>query len=227
MKIIRLKQPSPRAPQSALPSYAFCYTGFLPLPKIAKISWPKLDTVLKNRRSRRDFQTPLAFQQLASLVWHSSRLREKRVLEDGTFSQSRIAPSGGGCHPIHIVILAAPDFARDVLVYDAEHNGFGVVGPVDVRLLRKAIKETDDCLRVRKGTMFWFFADVARIAGKYHHPESLIWRDSGALLATISFVAEAMKLQACALGIHETPSLRKIFRLPASVIGVGGCVVSG
>jgi len=94
-------------------------------------------------------------------------------------------------------------------------------------MLRNAFKEIDKCLLVGKGTILWFLADVAKTAGKYLHPESLVWRDGGALLATVLFVAEGMGLQACGLGIHETPSLRKIFRLPSSVIGVGGCVVSG
>jgi len=113
------------------------------------------------------------------------------------------------------------------LVYDAEHKGFGVVGSVEFKAVRKAVKEIDNCLRVGKGTVFWFFADVAKTAAKYLHPESLVWRDSGALLATMSFVAEGMRLQACGLGIHETPSLRRIFRLPPSMVGVGGCIISG
>lgn len=199
----------------------------MPLPTIAKFTWPTLGDALENRRSSRTFQKPLSFQQLAAVVWHSTRLREKKLLENGSVWESRIAPSGGGCHPIHVVVLGAPDFANKVLVYDAQYEGFGVAGGVDSKLLRKATKEIDACLRVGNGTVLWFLADVAKTATKYSHPESLIWRDSGALLTTISLVAEAMGLQACGLGIHETPSLRKIFKLPLSVFGVGGCIVSG
>lgn len=228
MKIIKLKQPIPRVKPFPTQPYSFCYSGFLPLPlpKGARSGLRKLSSVLKTRRSQRDFETPLTFQELASLVWHSARLKGKKYLENGTIWQSRIAPSAGGCHPIHIVIVGAPDFSRDVLVYDAEHNGFGVLGSVDVKLLRKTLKETDKCLRVLRGTVLWFFADLSKTGGKYHHPESLVWRDSGALLASIALVAEALGLRSCGLGIHETPSLRKILKLPASVIGVGGCITS-
>lgn len=227
MKTTKLKPPIPRTKALGIQRYPFFYTGFLPLPRIAKVRWPTLGSVLASRQSRRDFQKPLSFQQLATVIWHSAQLRDKTLLENGTIWESRIAPSGGGCHPIHIALLGAPDFPRDVLVYDAEHKGFGVVDSVDSKLLRKALAETNECLHIGKGTVFWFLADVAKTAAKYAHPESLVWRDSGALLATISLVAEAMKLRSCGLGIHETPSLRKIFKLPPSVVGVGGCIISG
>jgi len=226
MEITKLKPPYPRAKALSIQRYSFLYTGFLPLPKIVKFRWPTLGRVLTERQSRRKFQTQLSFQELAGIVWHSARLRDKRVLENGFVWESRIAPSGGGCHPIHIVILGAPDFPRDVLIYDAEHDGFGVISSVEDRILRKALREIDRCLRVGKGTVLWFFADIAKTAGKYVNPESLIWRDSGALLATFLFVVEGMGLQACGLGIHDTPSLRKIFTLPPTVIGVGGCIVA-
>src|SRR5947209_1010448 len=131
MKIIKLGDPFPRIKQSVTRPYGFFYTGFLPLPKVRGIRWPKLDHVLKTRQSGREFRTPLSFEKLAALIWHSARLREKRLLENGTIWESRIAPSGGGCHPIHILVFGAPDFAGSVLVYDAEHNGFGVVGSLD------------------------------------------------------------------------------------------------
>ncbi len=226
MKIIKLKEPIPRPKSKPTQAFGFFYTGFLPLPKGAKHPQRSLTSVLSARRSLRNFDAPLSFSQLAALIWQSARIREKRFLENGTKWESRIAPSAGGCHPIHIVIIGAPDFPRDVLVYDAEHNGFGIVGSVDARLLRKTIREIDRCLRVQKGTALCFLADVARTENKYVNPESLIWRDSGALLATISLVAESMGIQSCGLGIHDTASLRKMLKLPASVIGVGGCIVS-
>src|ERR1035438_428306 len=120
MKITKLQQPFPRRGLSALQRHEFFYSGFLPLPKIAKFRWPTLDNVLESRQSRPKFQKPLSFQQLAAVVWHSTRLREKRLLENGAIWESRIAPSGGGCHPIHVVVLGAPDFPWNVLVYDAQ-----------------------------------------------------------------------------------------------------------
>lgn len=226
MKIIKLKQPIPRPKPKRTQPFAFFYTGFLPLPQTLKSSQRSLKSVLGARHSQRNFEEPLSFNQLATIIWQSSRIRKSQFLENGTKWESRIAPSGGGCHPIHIVIIGASDFPRDVLVYDAEHNGFGIVGSVDVKLLRKTIREIDKCLRVQKGTVLCFLADVAKTENKYLNPESLIWRDSGALLAMVSIVAESINLQACGLGIHDTASLRKLLKLPESVIGVGGCIVS-
>lgn len=226
MKIIKLKEPIPRPKPKPTQPFGFFYTGFLPLPKGSKLPQRTFTNVLGARHSLRNFDAPLSFNQLITLIWQSARIREKRFLENGTKWERRIAPSAGGCHPIHIVIIGAPDFPRDVLVYDAEHNGFGIVGSVDASLLRKTIREIDKCLRVQKGTVLCFLADVARTENRYLNPESLIWRDSGALLATVSLVAESMGIRFCGLGIHDTASLRKMLRLPASVIGVGGCIIS-
>ncbi len=92
--------------------------------------------------------------------------------------------------------------------------------------MRQCFEQVDLCLEIGKGTVFWFVADLARVGAKYRNPESLVWRDSGALLATLGVVAEALSLNFCALGLHEIPSARKLLKLPPHVIGVGGCIIA-
>ncbi|HWX23327.1 MAG TPA: hypothetical protein VN578_25775 [Candidatus Binatia bacterium] len=116
---------------------------------------------------------------------------------------------------------------NSLLIYNAQYHAFGVhlVGGAEV--LRECLAEVDLCLKVQKGTVFWFVADFARSGAKYQNPESLVWRDSGALLATINLVAEGLGLNCCGLGVHEIHSVRRILKLPPHVAGVGGCIVSG
>jgi len=112
------------------------------------------------------------------------------------------------------------------LVYDPQYHVFGVRNlPTDV--LKKCLMEVNKCLEVQRGTIFWFVADLTRSAARYENPESLAWRDSGALLATIGLVAEGLNLKCCGLGFHDIPTLRRFLRLNESVIGVGGCIVAG
>lgn len=140
--------------------------------------------------------------------------------------ESRIAPSAGGCHPIHIGVLRAPDAKDLALIYDSRHHAFGVIGASNAALIKRCIHEIGVCLAVGRGTVLWFLGDFERTAAKYVNPESLVWRDSGSLLATISFVAEGMGLKTCGVGMHETANLRRVFTLPASVVGLGGCIVA-
>jgi nitroreductase len=147
------------------------------------------------------------------------------MLEAGNIWESRPTPSGGGCHPIEIIVLKAPALNRRVLIYDAEHHAFGVRELSRRSLLAQCVSEVEVCLETRRGSILWFVPDLGKSGARYHNPESLAWRDSGALLATVALVAEGMGLDCCGLGLHDIPSLRRFLRLGEGVIGVGGCVL--
>ena len=56
-----------------------------------------------------------------------------------------------------------------------------------------------------RGTAVVLLADAARVAAAYDNPQSLLWRDAGALLQTLFLAATAFRLAFCPLGIlgHE------------------------
>lgn len=224
MKIIRLQPPRPKQRVVQLREFDFGITGLLPIPAIKCKKLPELDVVLKNRQSRREFKSPLTLQQLGDLLWHSSHVRRKNKLHNGTFWESRPAPSGGGCHPIQILVLRAPVLKQHLLIYDANHHAFGVRN-LKSDLYQRCIAEVEQCLKIQKGTVLWFVADLARSQIRYDNPESLAWRDSGTLLATICLIAEGLRLNCCGLGIHEIASLRRLLKFNQEVFGVGGCII--
>jgi SagB-type dehydrogenase family enzyme len=227
MEITELRPPVPRARQRAFVDYDFGIVGAIEVPKVSKRMLSRLDRVLAARRSRREFRGALSLQQAGDLLWHSTRARELARRGQRTVWESRPVPSAGGCHPIRVVLVGA-HFARDsLLVYDAQHHMFGVRPVRGEKLMRRCLEEVGRCLSVGKGTVFWFVADLERTGAKYRNPESLVWRDSGALLATLGVVAEALSLNCCGLGLHEIRSVRSILKLPPHVVGVGGCIVSG
>jgi SagB-type dehydrogenase family enzyme len=227
MEIIKLKPPQPLAKPRPLPIFDFQISGVLQIPKLAQRKLRPLDQVLNTRKSQREFKTPLTFQQLGDLLWHSLRVRECRLLTGNIMWQSKPSPSGGGCHPIQLLVLRAPVLINALLVYDSEHHIFGVREMPDSKFLRRCLGEVEKCLKIHNGTTLWFVADLARSGARYRNPESLAWRDSGALMATIGLVAESMALECCGLGFHDIPLLRRFLKLNQSVIGVGGCVVGG
>ena len=138
---------------------------------------------------------------------------------------SKPFPSGGGCHAIQMLVLGAPVWNDSLLIYNSEHHVFGIRELPNVKLVQKCFQEVGACLGVGNGTVIWFVADLARSGARYRNPESLAWRDSGALLATLGLVAEGMGLKCCGLGLHDIPPLRRFLNLDQSVIGVGGCIV--
>jgi SagB-type dehydrogenase family enzyme len=225
MEIIELKPPRPLAKPRALPVFDFQLSGVLPIPKPSRRKWRPLDRVLNARQSRRDFKAALTLQQLGDLLWHSSRTRRKARVAGNTLWTSKPSPSGGGCHPVQMLVLRAPVLKDKLLLYDSDHHVFGVREVPNANLIEISLREVDRCLEIHNGTVIWFLADLARSGARYRNPESLAWRDSGALLATIGLVAEGMGLECCGLGLHDIPAMRRFLKLNQSVIGVGGCIV--
>lgn len=227
MEIIKLKPPHPLATPRTLPVFDFQISGVLPIPKPARRKWLPLDRVLNTRQSSRDFKTPITFQQFGDLLWHSSRTRRTGRAAGNTPWASKPSPSGGGCHPVQMLVLRAPVLKNKLLLYNSDHHFFGVREVPNAKLIQQCLREVDKCLETHNGTVIWFVADLARSGARYRYPESLAWRDSGALLATLGLVAEGMRLEFCGLGLHEIPSLKRFLKFNQSVIGVGGCIVSG
>jgi SagB-type dehydrogenase family enzyme len=225
MEIIELKPPRPLAKPRALPVFDFQISGVLPIPKPSRRKWQPLDRVLNTRESRRDFKAPLSLQQLGDLLWHSSRTRRASRVAGNTLWTSKPSPSGGGCHPVQMLVLRAPILKDKLLLYDSDHHVFGVREVPNANLIENSLREVDRCLEIHNGTVIWFVADLARSGARYRNPESLAWRDSGALLATLGLVAEGLGLDCCGLGLHDIPALRRFLKLNQSVIGVGGCII--
>lgn len=225
MEIIELRSPRPwRQPRPAS-QWDFQVSGILRASTVRQRRLGTLEGLLERRQSRRQFDAPLTVQQLGDLLWHAYRVRRRNRASGNWYWESRPCPSGGGAYPISVVSLQVKSFSKALLIYYARDHAFGVRELPSKAILRRALTDVDPCLKVGKGTLLWFVADIGWSGGRYQNPESLAWRDSGALLATVSLVAEGMGLNCCGLGMHEIPSVRRFLRLEKRVLGVGGCVI--
>jgi len=225
MEIIKLKSPRPWPQPHPASHWDFQVSGILPAQAVQQRRLGALEGLLERRQSRRQFDEPLTVQQLGDLLWHAYRVRRRNRVSENWFWESRPCPSGGGAYPISVVTLQAKSFSEALLIYYARDHAFGVRALSSKAILRRALAEVDRALKVGKGTLLWFVADIGWSGGRYQNPESLAWRDSGALLATVGLVAEGMGLNCCGLGMHEIPSVRRFLGLDMRVIGVGGCVI--
>lgn len=134
---------------------------------------------------------------LSSLLWHATALRERRA--DGRFGvpwESRPAPSAGGLHAIRIVVLPLDDGAQ-AGEYLPDHHALAPIDPNGIEANRASVAEM---IGATTGTTLQLACDLDLLAACYDNPETLMWRDAGALAATISFAATALGMTSVALG---------------------------
>lgn len=174
--------------------------------------------VLDERRSC--VGKPLCVDQLSSVLWHSTRLRNRRLGRFGIGQESRSAPSAGGLHPIRLLIL--PLEQGDGALYDDHADALIAINPEAKMANRDSIIAIfgDAC-----GVTIQFAADRDLVAACYDNPISLIWRDAGALTATICLVATALKLAVSPVGRLGT-GIVEAAGLPSGFIGAGAVHIS-
>jgi SagB-type dehydrogenase family enzyme len=221
-----LKSPTPRRHPRTCPRFDYGFTEaiFLPLAKPLRITF---DRVLARRRSSRNFDGPLSPARLGPLLGLAARKRDRSLPLGRIDWQSRPYPSAGGCHEIDLLVLHVAGHEDAAFIYDAEHHALGVLPNAGRRNVRALLREINDVVPVANATVIWFVADVRRLAVRYRYWESLLWRDSGSLGATLSLVAGALGHAACVLGPHAPASLKGMFRREDFLVGAGGCVVGG
>lgn len=158
-------------------------------------------------------------EDLASLLHHSTLLRERRF--DGRFGawESRSAPAAGGLHALHLLCL--PFDKRDACgIYDAEVHGLRAPNSLEsARALNRQSVAT--IAGSETGTTLQIVADRYRYEGCYDHCDSLIWRDAGALTAVVSLVATLLGLVSVPLGRHGD-DIVVASHLGGGFAGVGG-----
>ncbi len=149
--------------------------------------------VLGSRRS--GVGGPLGIDDLSALLWHSTALRSRAPGRFGVSAESRNSPSGGGLHPIKLLVLPLEDSIAGF--YDDRQHGLGTVAPAAIAINRESISTI---LGRSRGTTIQFAADRALLDACYDNASSILWRDAGALVATMCLVATALGIAACPVG---------------------------
>ncbi len=93
------------------------------------------------------------------------------------------------------------------------------------RPAQKTLSEAKSCFRAEiletaQGTTIQFAVDATLVRACYENPELLIWRDAGALAATICLVAAALDLTATPVG-RIGDIIVKAAGMPDGFVGAG------
>lgn len=133
-------------------------------------------------------------------------------------------PSAGGLHPCSFVCVDERE--RRVVLYDALAHGFRRLRADHSSLLALNKAQLTQVLGTSTGVTVRFVFDRSLVDAAYANSESLILRDSGALLATIALLAEWLGLSACPLGFLGDDFIA-LAGLPGErFVGAGGIQIS-
>lgn len=200
---IRLSSPSPLEPERPAETFVYTCLGAEYLPEPTPLPSQPLLEILSRRKSRREGLRP-SREDVARLLWHSARTLRTARAESGFLWQHRPAPSGGGRHPVDLLVCSTR--TRPVVeLYDPMAHCLCRLKIANHAALTQFLTEVDAVLPVRNAVILWFVAQFDKTMSKYRNGESLVWLDAGALLATVYLVAEALGLACCAVGITGAP----------------------
>ena len=199
------REPRPRKKPRKWAAQQIDATDLYVLPRDVRTPEHSFIDVLNARQSR--IGGPLEVSDLSSLMWHSMLLRERN--HDGRFGipwESRSAPSGGGLHPIQVLCLPLEKTEPRGLYSARDHTLLDIgAGPKACELNTVSVAELTGATA---GTTLQFVADWSKLDAFYEEAKSILWRDSGALAASICLIATALELTAVPLGRLGTDILR-------------------
>jgi SagB-type dehydrogenase family enzyme len=224
MNRIDLASPFPREIEIPYLEFPYVIEDISYLPEPDPLPDIPFQAVLASRQSRRTFN-PLVQDDLNSLLWHSARALAVSSPSQSTRWQHRPTPSAGGRHPIDILIFDEQNQPRSVHLYQPEAHALAKLKDLDISSMERLFVAVDEVVAPEQARILWFGAQFERTLSKYENGESLVWRDAGALLATLSFVAECLSLNCCAIGITGEPFISGLLGKNSNVVGVGGLLV--
>ena len=195
------------------------------LPAVKSCS-SKLAETLRKRKSCRELGGPLTPAELGPLLDLAVRARGA-LGHKGERPQilSRPYPSAGGIYEIDLFVCGLVGHEDALFVYDPVYHALASLRGVSrgvVKLIRRDVER----LVPGAATVLWGVADVGALSAKYRHHESLLWRNSGSLWASLSLAVTALGYVGCVIGVHEPKGLGGVLASYASKAGVGGMVVA-
>ena len=224
MKRIDLANPVLRSREKAYSEFRYPTTERTFLPQPTVLPKTQFSKVLASRESRRDFNS-LPRRNLNSLLWHSARAIEVNQPARSSRWQHRPAASAGGRHPIDILIIERNRDQPTLHVYQPEAHALAKIRLASGSLLEDFLDSIDNVVNTDHATIVWLAAQFDRTLSRYENGESLVWRDSGVLIATIGLVAECLDLNCCAVGITGEPFISALLKSKSKVVGVGGILI--
>jgi len=125
----------------------------------------------------------------------------------GEFQKAAI--SAGALHPVDLLLLSGTDITEPLL-YEESSDQVLKLEVKDPLALEAAVVAARSVVPEASGHVMLVVGDRARVASCYDAPESLLWRDAGAVLQHLSMNAYACGLAFVPLGLLGRDALEAI-----------------
>lgn len=224
MGFIELRNPRPRRmPRRAtggMAPHAIAHTEYLPVPR--KLPAVDLYSAVERRRTVREFGR-LASDSLSAFLWHSARTQGAWTDSHGERRERRPSPSAGACHPHDLLVLQRARRSEwTAAFYSPQRHALDYFQPT-AEALHGLIRVASAAVDPGDGIFVFMAGRAERTARYYENPESLIWRDAGAMLGVMSIVASGLGIAFCPLGLTGEPYVSRI--AGSGTAGYGGFVL--
>lgn len=180
--------------------------------------------VLLTRRSSTEFGS-ISLDTISELLFLSNNIQQIGIDESGYLISKRTVPSAGGRHPVDILISLPSEDKRLLHYYNPIEHSLGELS-LSQENLKYFFEDVNMNLPIDKGCLIWFVIQRNKTETKYTNPESLYWRDTGALLYCLQLVANYLNLKSCPLGGLAVSSFDKLFDVKNLLSG-GGLLIGG
>lgn len=174
--------------------------------------------VLRFRRSSRRL-TAAPLREVSSVIASAASCLYLKNCDNQRRSL-RPAISSGAIHPIEIVFLRSQKFVR-LFHFDSFTSVISVVHTRNPEPLRLLWQKAKDILPDAVSTLLILIARRSVLEEVYTDSESLLWRDGGALLQTLSMTACSVGLGFCPLGLLGSEIIDALPTSSEKLEGVG------
>lgn len=219
-----MKNPQPKATEERVTSFNYPIQHTIKLSKNIDPLPARFDQVITGRKSQRTFSGN-NLQQLSNILWYTAKVKQTFVQDNGYVLTHRGTPSAGARHPIDILIIDKVLFDNDLPHYynPIEHS----LNKLDLatQIVETFIRHIDTLIDTTNATIMWFVVHPERTAAKYENPESLIWRDAGALINSVQLTCTALNIKCCPVGSLGEPYIGEFFNHQEGIFGAGGLLI--
>lgn len=216
-----MNNPTPKDKEDKTVAFNYPVCGITSLAKpVADHNFNYFDLHLQRRSTTR--LSMLADRQLDELLWFSAKVIQIQFRSNGYTLTQRPSASAGARHPVDLVVVK-PAQPRQLYYYNPFEHTLNAL-KLDKNEVASFIDHVNENIVIGETTLIWFIAHPDRTAAKYDNPQSLIWRDAGALLHCIQSTCAAMGLGSCPIGTLAEPYISQLFK-DSTILSAGGIII--
>lgn len=205
--ILTDETPRPKPGATEAPRLAWPVGRFLPCPAILEPIGRTFAQVIDQRHSQRSI-IPASFREIVNAVAFATHVRQFLV-DDVMGRSKRASPSAGALHPIELILVPSTGAPR-VFRYNPWDHSIEKLILADENEVRLFNAQCAAALPNATAMSLVLLGRPALVASCYDDPLSLLWRDAGAVLQTLSLTATAFQLAFCPVGMLGHQIVRAI-----------------